>query len=202
LIEAKVKKRFGFFGLDAEILGEKVICLTGKNGSGKTTLLNIIAGTLSPDEGFVRLNSIDVTRLPVERRSITFVTPDSHIPHLKVQEHLVWGAKNKGVKIDEKTVLRVKERLGIGFANIKARNLSIGMRERVSLATALLSRPKAILVDEAFSNIDNRKEFISSFRELILEMGIDLIFATQEASDSELADHHYVMEQGKSNRLF
>jgi molybdate/tungstate transport system ATP-binding protein len=74
------------------------------------------------------------------------------------------------------------------------------MRERVSLATALLARPRAIFVDEAFSNLHEREAFIGSYRKLAADAKVDVVFSTQDESDSRLADHLYVMSEGKSVR--
>lgn len=201
MIEARVKKKFGTFLLDAEIADEKFICLTGKNGSGKSTLLNIVAGLLRPDEGDVKLNSKLITRLLPEKRNIVLVTPDSHIPHLEVEKHLLWGARVRGAPVSDDYLAQVKRDLGISYKG-KLAKLSLGMKERVALATALLSKPELILVDEVFSNIDNRTEFVGAFRDLTNKAGIDTIFTTQYSGDSTLADHLYNLESGKSTKLF
>src|SRR5437870_10009237 len=92
MIEANVEKTLGTFVLNAELNDGGFIRLTGRNGSGKSTLLNIIAATLAPDRGKIVVNSRDVTNLPIEKRRVVLVTPDSWIPHLEVARHIVWGA--------------------------------------------------------------------------------------------------------------
>lgn len=196
-----MKKKLGSFSLDANISDEHFVCLTGKNGSGKTTLLNLIGGLLTPDEGHITLNSKKITNLPIERRQVSIITPDSCIPHLDVDRHLVWGAKNKGLNIELDYITKIKTSLGISFDG-KVRKLSLGMRERVALATSLISKPELILVDEALSNIDNRRDFIDAFKNLAMEAKIDVMFTTQYPEDSSQADHHYRLELGKSTRLF
>jgi len=201
VIEAEVKKKLGSFFLDASISDEHFICLTGKNGSGKTTLLNLIGGILTPDAGHITLNSKKITNLPIEQRQVSIITPDSCIPHLNVDRHLVWGAKNKGLSIEQDYITEIKTSLGISF-NGKVRKLSLGMRERVALATSLISKPELILVDEALSNIDNHSDFVDAFRNLAAKAKIDAIFTTQYPEDSSQADHHYRLESGKTTRLF
>ena len=201
MIEAAVKKKRGSFKLDANVSDEHFICLTGKNGSGKTTLLNLIGGILTPDEGHVTLNSKNITNLPIERRRVSIITPDSCIPHLDVDRHMVWGAKNRGLNVEPDYITEVKTGLGINFDG-KVRKLSLGMRERVTLATSLISRPELILVDETLSNIDNRRDFIDAFKDFTTKANIDVIFTTQSPEDSSEADHHYQLESGKSTRLF
>jgi molybdate/tungstate transport system ATP-binding protein len=199
MIEAVVQKRYGQFALDTTMSEAGFICLAGKNGSGKTTFLRIVAGLTEPDGGHVKVGGRDVTCMPLERRGVVMVTPRSSIPSLSVDDHLRWGAKLKGVVIEGEKLKGVKERLGIDFDG-KLGKLSLGMRERVSLGTALLSAPTAILVDEAFSNLHEREEFVASYRKLATEGAVDVVFSTQDATDGSLAEHLYVLEDGKATR--
>jgi len=201
MIDVRAKKVLGKFTLDAEMRDEGFICLTGKNGSGKSTFLNIVAGTLPLDEGTVRIDAKDLTHLPLEKRKIVLVTPDSCIPHLSVDKHLIWGARISGVKPDPAQVQKVMSALGIVRAE-KVAKLSLGTRERVSLATAIISKPRVILVDETFSNIDSRDQFIFEFRKLACESGIEVIFTTQFQDDANNADHEYLMEAGNMKKVF
>lgn len=201
MIEAAVQKKFGQFSLDAAMSDGGFICIAGRNGSGKTTFLRIIAGLAKPDGGRVKIGGRDVTEMPLERRGVVMVTPESSIPSMQEDEHLLWGARLKGVKIGKEELQAVKEALGIDFRG-KVGKLSLGMRERVSLATALLSAPAAILVDEAFSNLHEREAFISSYRKLSTDAGIDVVFSTQDDSDGGLAEHLYIMEEGRATKRF
>jgi len=201
MIEAAVQKRLGQFSLDVTINEAGFTCLAGKNGSGKTTFLRILAGLTKPDAGHVKVNERDITGLPIEKRGVVLVTPDSSIPSLEVEEHLLWGAKLKRVVVSNERLAAVKEELGIDFHG-QVGKLSLGMRERVVLATALLSAPAGLLVDEAFSNLHEREEFISSYRMLTTDAGIDVVFSTQDDSDGRLAEHLYSIENGKATKRF
>lgn len=200
MIEAWVKRKRGDFSLSAELSDGGFIGVAGKNGSGKSTLFRVIAGQLKVDEGFVKVGGIDVTRQPVERRGIVMVTPWSSLPHLKVDSHLRWGAAIRRVTLDERVVAETKAALGIDFGGT-VRTLSLGMRERVSLATALLARPRVILVDEAFSNLHEREEFVANYRRLAGEAGVDVMFSTQNEEDGVGTDHLYLIKQGLVERV-
>lgn len=200
MIDASIKKNLGGFSISAELRDEGCICLAGKNGSGKSSLLRAVSGQTAIDEGFVRVDGIDVTRLPAERRGIVVVTPASSILHLDVDAHLRWGARLRKIPPDDERVSSVKADLGIDFKG-KVRTLSLGMKERVSLATALLSSPRVILVDEAFSNLHGRNEFISAYRKLTKEAGIDMVFSSQDAGDGLLADHLYTISEGRTEKV-
>jgi molybdate/tungstate transport system ATP-binding protein len=201
MLDFRAKKKLGDFVLDAELHDQGFICLTGRNGSGKSTFLNVVAGIISPDDGSVSLNSKNITSLPMEKREIVLVTPDSYIPHLSVDEHLVWGAKISGLEPDPTYVGKVRGALGVVGKN-KLAKLSLGMRERVSLSTALLSKPQMILIDETFSNIDSRDQFIPEFRKLASESKVEVVFTTQFLEDAKSADHHYLMDAGQLKKLF
>ena len=105
----------------------------------------------------------------------------------------------KRTEVSDERLAAFKQELGIDYQG-RLGKLSLGMRERVALATALLSSPSCILVDEAFSNLHRREEFISSYRRLAREAGIDVVFSTQDDSDGRLAEHLYLIEGGRAAR--
>lgn len=189
----------GQFSLSAELEDSGFICLAGRNGSGKTSLLRAIAGLIQVDNGYVRIDGVDVTRLPVEKRSVIMVTPNSFFAHLDVDSHITWGARLNRMKPNREKISKVKAELGIDFGG-PVRRLSVGMRERVALATALLASPKVILVDEAFSNLHDKHDFIASYRKLVGDEGIDLIFSTPDEADGSLSEHLYVISNGTTKR--
>lgn len=200
MIDALVRKRLGSFSLDATLTGEGFMCLAGRNGAGKTTTMKAMAGLDPLGEGYVKVNGEDVSGLPVERRKIVMVTPSSSISHLDVDSHILWGARLGGQKPAKERVDEVKSRLGIDYDGRVGR-LSLGMKERVILATALLSSSRVILVDEAFSNLHERDAFVESYRGLAKGAGTDVIFSSQAESDGRLADHLLVIENGRINRV-
>lgn len=199
MIEVRAEKTLGEFVLNAELKDEGAICLIGTNGSGKTTLLKLISGITNPDAGYIRVNSVDITRTPQEKREVVLVTPDSAIPNFDVERHLLFGAKLKKLSVKQDRVEEIKAGLGVQFSG-RVSKLSLGMKERVALATAMIANPKAILVDEAFSNIDNKSEFIENYCKLATSAKIDVLYSTQHADDSAHADHVYRIERGLTFR--
>ena len=195
MIEVRVSKRLGSFQLEAELSRSGFICVAGKNGSGKTTLLRSIAG-LTRCEGYVKVNGRDVSSMPPERRDVVMVTPTTPMLHLDVGSHLLWGARLAGAAGRDR-LEEVRSSLGIDFDG-RMRHLSLGMKERVSLATALLSGRRVILVDEAFANLHDREGFISEYRRLARKAEVDVVFSSLEESDARLADNLYLIEDGKT----
>ena len=199
MIETEVEKHYPSFTLSLRFKDEGIISIIGKNGSGKTTFLRIIAGLIKPDRGYVKINGLDITNLPLNRRNVILVNQETYIPNLKIRKHLVWGAKLRNVKIDDKEVEEISKILGLPSENKKVGELSLGNKERVALATALLAKPKLILVDEGFSNINNKREFIKNYVSLAKDFKIELIYVTQDIEDAKLSEKIYQMDNGTIN---
>jgi molybdate/tungstate transport system ATP-binding protein len=196
MLEANFTKRLGNFLLKAKFEGDDIICITGRNGAGKTTLLRCLAGIYNIDSGYIKLDGINIESLPIEKRRIVLIDNNSYIPNLSVDEHILWASKN----LEKGKLKKIKSLLGINFSG-KVGKLSLGQRIRVALATALLSNPKAILVDEAFSHISQKKEFIGSFLKLAREFKIKIVFTTQDINDAKFASYHYLIENGEMKRI-
>jgi len=194
-MDAKIRAHVGTFKLSADIEGTGVTCVAGRNGAGKTTLMKALAGFIQLDEGHIAVGGVEVGRLPVEKRGLVLVTPSSFFPHLDVRSHMVWGAKIRGLNPGEEEVAGVRRELGIDFDG-QVRSLSLGMRERVSLATAILASPRAVLVDEVFSSLHEREEFVKTYGRLAKARGVELVFTSQDEADGRLADRLYLLKEG------
>ncbi|MEJ2769958.1 MULTISPECIES: ATP-binding cassette domain-containing protein [unclassified Stygiolobus] len=199
MLEAKVRKKFQNFTLDSEIKdGSRVIAIFGKNGSGKSTFLKIIAGFLEPDNGYVKVDGEDITQYPPWKRKMVLVTPESFLPNTRVKNHLLWGIKDKKKLEQALEDERIKFLLSFNdhVYKQKTKELSLGMRQRLSLVTAILSDPRYILVDEAFSNINNKRDYIQEYFQLARERNINIVFVSQDLSDADFAERSYIMENG------
>lgn len=198
MLEAYVEKHYTNFTLQVEYKDEGHIAIVGRNGSGKTTFLKIIAGITKPDKGYVKLDDKDITNLPINKRNIILVTPESYIPNFRVKKHLIWGIQLRKIKYDEKEVYEIAKNFEIPIEeNKKVGQLSLGNKEKVALVSALLSRPRMILIDEAFSNINNRQKFITNYLELAKDFKIDVIYVTQDLQDAKLSEKIYKMDDGR-----
>ncbi|MFX1489928.1 MAG: energy-coupling factor ABC transporter ATP-binding protein [Promethearchaeota archaeon] len=145
-------------------LEEKVICgLTGNNGSGKTTLLRLLVGLLKPDSGKIKIFENALTRNKIQlweiRKSIGFLfqNPDDQLFAPTIEEDISFGARN--LKLDED---EVKERVDwaleavnmLEFRTYSPFNLSWGQKKRAALAGVLAMKPKLLILDEPFANLD------------------------------------------------
>ena len=145
-------------------LEENVICgLTGNNGSGKTTLLRLLVGLLKPDSGKIRIFNNTLTRnkhkLWEVRKSIGFLfqNPDDQLFAPTIEEDISFGARNLKLEEDE-VEIRVDWALkAVGLSEFRTYspfNLSWGQRKRAALAGLLVMRPRLLILDEPFANLD------------------------------------------------
>ena len=182
----------------------KITVILGPSGSGKTTLLRLIAGLESPDQGRIYISDIDVTELPPWDRgvSMVFQTP-SLFPHLTVEENIGFGLEAFGYSSTE-----IKERIEwamelLHISHLRGKypdQLSGGEQQRVSLARALVLKPKILLLDEPLSNLDLalREELRIELKALQRRLGITFIYVTHDQDEAlELADYLAILYSGK-----
>lgn len=197
MIEAIFSKRLGSFNLTASMSDSGFILLSGRNGAGKSTFLLTLAGQYVPDTGDIRVNGREVSRVPLESRRIAFVNQSTYFGHLTVKEHIMWGAR--GPEADER-FNRVIKSLAIVFDG-KVGSLSLGQRIRVALATAIMSSPELLLIDEAISNLSERDEVLKELHSLSSGLGFDIVHASQDEEGGEAVDHRYHLVEGVMTKL-
>ncbi len=154
-----VTKRYGYMmalrSVSLRVEQGDFIALLGHNGAGKTTLLKLIATHITPSAGTVKIFGVDAFRDSGIRRRIGLVTHVSFLyDELTVRENLLFYANQFGIREEE--FLATLEFLGMDrWYNIRARQLSHGLRKRADIVRALIHDPDLILLDEPFSGLDN-----------------------------------------------
>ncbi len=155
-----VARRFGskwvLRGVSLEVRPGEVVGLMGENGSGKTTLLRILSTLLRPSAGTVSVFGRDVAVAASEvRDDVSFL---AHTPglydDLTALENLRFAAEMAGGSpVDLRDLI---ERVGLtGVADERVRGFSSGMQRRLALARMILRRPRLLLLDEPYSNLDS-----------------------------------------------
>ncbi len=157
--------------------------VSGPSGSGKTTLLNLIAGLEKPSSGLIILDddvqSSNDKFIEPENRNIGFIFQDFALfPHLNIKQNIEFSG-NRNDELLNKLINK------LSIANHLSKyphELSGGQQQRVSIARALFSEPKILLIDEPISNQDknNKTEIIRIISEFIKEKEIVCILVSHE----------------------
>ncbi|MCH2198756.1 MAG: ABC transporter ATP-binding protein [Flavobacteriales bacterium] len=180
----------------------QILSLLGESGSGKTTMLRLIAGFERPKKGAIHIAgdalADDSTFILPEHRDIGLVFQDYALfPHLTVEKNLKLAQK-KGDTTDIRSWLKA---VGLeGMESRKPDQLSGGQQQRVAIARALAARPKLLLLDEPFSNIDESLKFSfrTELKEILKNQSISAIFVTHDTKDAlAIADKVVILKDGE-----
>jgi len=176
----------------------------GPSGAGKTTLLNALLGLLPVERGSIRLEGLDITRVPVEQRGLGYLPQRLGLfPHLVVRENLAYSAHARGIPKAQFQPLvdHLVERTGIGaLLDRYPGSLSGGESQRVSLVRALASRPRLVLLDEPFNSLNEslRREIWWLVRELQQEQRVAVLLVSHDLTETyALADRITVLLNGR-----
>ena len=181
--------------LNLKINNGNILCVFGKSGVGKSTLINVIAGTTEDNllfEGEIILNGKILNNIAIEKRKIGLLLQDGALfPHLTVEQNIFFGMNRK---------LKSKEKLNVinenlknanmeGFQNRYPHTLSGGQKARIACLRAILSEPKALLLDEPFSSLD--PEHRNTFRKFVIdkvkESKIPCLLVTHDETDKKIS---------------
>jgi iron(III) transport system ATP-binding protein len=197
-----------FSGIDLTLAPGTVCCLLGPSGCGKTTVLRCIGGFERVSEGEVRIDGQVVgsptAHTPPEHRRIGMVFQDYALfPHLTVLRNVGFGVADKRAAND-----RAMELLHtVGLASAAERyphELSGGQQQRVALARALAPRPRLLLLDEPFSNLDVelREQLAGEVRAILKAAGTTAVFVTHDQNEAfAMADEIAVLHQGRIQQI-
>ena len=131
----------------------------GPNGAGKTTTIRLLTGVLTPDAGTVRIHGIDIHRHPLEAKMQMGVIPESSTVYgdLSAEQNLHLSGKMYGMNraLRDERVDEILSRMGLyEKRHNPVRTFSKGMKQRVSIACAIIHRPRVLVLDEPTSGLD------------------------------------------------
>jgi len=184
---------------------QEMVAIVGPNGAGKSTLMKTIAGLLKPQDGTIRLDGQDLTRLRPHRivqAGVCYVPQTENVfPSLSVEENLDMGAFIRRGDLRAKKAemyalfpdLRDKRK-------IRAGHLSGGQRQMVAMARALMLDPKLLLLDEPTAGLSPM--LVGVMLEKIVEVnhtGVAMLMVEQNARQAlQRADRGYVLAMGQN----
>ncbi len=187
----------------------KITSIIGSSGSGKTSLLNMI-DLISSNKDYVYLydgNEIDVTNDGVKSKlrsqNMVYMTQDvTLIDHMSVHENMLLLSKQRNIsKIDAQDVLD-KVSLDIELDTLVS-TLSRGQKQRLIIASALISQSSILILDEPTSALDqkNKEDLLKLIKKIVLEENLTVIIATHDKSVKDYADYVYEIKNKKISLL-
>lgn len=199
-LSLKIKNEVILSDINLHIETGNIIGLVGRNGCGKTMLMKCITGFVKPTEGEVvfdgKIIGQDVD-FPNDT-GIIIETP-SFVPYYSGMKNLMELASLKK-KIGKEEVEDILKKVGLFDARNKmVRKYSLGMRQRLGIAQALMENPNTLILDEPMNGLDN--ECVAMVRNILLDLkkeGKTILLVSHNAEDIKvLCDKIYEMDKGK-----
>ena len=202
-----ITKRYGSFtaveNINFEIEEGEIVGFLGPNGAGKSTTMNMITGFIEPTSGKIIVDGYDISKKPRKAKRQIGYMPEG-VPlysDLTVKEFVTYMAELKGVPRKEKKEKVQKALQETGLTDVQnklTRNLSRGYKQRVSMAGALVSNPKVIILDEPTVGLDPKQ--VTEIRALIKELGKEhtVILSSHILSEvSQICNRVIIINKGK-----
>jgi NitT/TauT family transport system ATP-binding protein len=190
-------------GLDLDVAAGEFVALLGPSGCGKSTLLRLVAGLDRPQGGEVEVGNAT----GAANRGVGFVFQDAHLlPWRTVLANAALPLELAGVPRDVRTAAARAAIAQVGLADAATRlpaALSGGMRMRVSIARALVTAPRILLLDEPFAALDEltRQRLDEQLRELWLASGMTVLFVTHSIGEAAFLAERVVVLSPRPARV-
>ena len=182
----------------------KIHGLIGRNGSGKTMLMKCICGFVKPTSGEILVDGKRIGKdCDFPKNTGIIIESPGFIPYYSGYKNLKLLADLRG-KISREDIRKTMEQVGLE-PNLKrhVRKYSLGMRQRLGLAQAIMENPDLLILDEPMNGLD--KDGVADMRQYLLdlkEQGKTILIASHSAEDIEvLCDTVYEMDKGKMEKI-
>lgn len=207
----QIQKRYGSFQavhpMDLDVASGEVFGFLGLNGAGKTTTLRMLGGVLPPTSGTIEIDGIDIAKEPVKARQRLGFIPDRPYLYdkLTAREFLrfigeMYGMPESGQRgLDVRVQEALDEQLLGDFADQLIESYSHGMKQRITLASALLHDPRLLIVDEPMVGLDPRgtRQIKETFRRLAGEGRTVFLSTHTLAVAAEVCDRIAIIHHGR-----
>ena len=163
----------------------------GENGSGKTTIMRLLTGLAEPTYGSYSLFGVpykDPAIYKNRQKLSAIVETVSQVPTMTARDNIIFQELYLGIKLTEEERQQLLEKVHLGdVGNKKVKNFSLGMRQRLGIALALINKPRLMLLDEPMNGLD--PEGIAELRDLLItlnkEEGITVLISSHILSELE-----------------
>ncbi|MCF6288379.1 MAG: ABC transporter ATP-binding protein [Proteobacteria bacterium] len=200
-ITIKLGRQIILDNINLHFQGAQVVTLLGPNGAGKSTLLKVVSALLCATTGKVVLNKIDAKLARLQYLSKIGYMPEYAVilAELTVQEQLQLHAELKNVSHSKQQIQKVISVCQLDTVIHKRTNhLSLGYRQRLNLAQALLNNPQVLIMDEPLNGLD--PHLIIEFRNIIKQLQNDtlVIMSTHYLTEAQMiSDRVLIMQDGR-----
>ncbi|MBT9684233.1 ATP-binding cassette domain-containing protein [Pseudoflavonifractor sp. MCC625] len=173
----------------------------GRNGAGKSTTQRMICGLASPTAGEIKLFERPVTDPAVRRKIGTLIEQPGIYPGMSALENVILQGYSIGLENPQKSALEALDAVGLSKAvKKKAKHLSLGMKQRLGLAIAMLGNPELLILDEPINGLD--PEGIVQLREVIANLhrdrGVTIFISSHILGElSKIATHYGIIKDGE-----
>ena len=189
-------------GISLSIKEGEHLTITGPSGSGKSSLLKLLAALVSPSSGLIFYQGQDLGDLdPVAyRREVSYCFQQPVLFGQTVRDNVAFPFEIRQIPFDQERVLTALARLNLGpeFLEKPIKDLSGGEKQRVALVRNLLFEPKALLLDEVSSGLDEKtKILLRTFLKDLHQEGVTLIEVTHDQQEIEAAERLVTIVGGR-----
>ncbi len=188
-------------GLDMTVPEGAIYGFIGENGSGKSTTEKLICGLIQPSGGEIKLFGKEHTDMEARGRIGVLIEAPGCFPNMTVWNNMKLQAANLGIKNEDEEIRRVLHLVRMdGAANNKFKNCSLGMRQRIGIAFALLGNPKLLILDEPINGLD--ADGMRIMREILVDLtqnhGCTALISSHILGELEkIATHYGIIRGGK-----
>ena len=176
--------------INFDVNNGEIVTLLGQSGCGKTTILRSIAGLQREHEGNICIGDVCVSSKEIfeKNREVGYIFQDYALfPHLNVEENIAFALDNLSKKEKEKRVVELLEQFDIQEHRKKSiHQLSGGQQQRVAIARAMANKPKVLLLDEPFANLDSILRYKTKMwlKNLIKENNLSAVLVTHDKKEA------------------
>lgn len=187
-------------GLNMTVPKGSIYGFIGENGSGKSTTEKIICGLIHPSSGSVKLYGKDYTDENIRAKVGVLIESPGCFPNITVWNNLMLQADNLSIENPEEEIRKILKLVRMeGAAGNKYKNCSLGMKQRVGIAMALLGNPTLLVLDEPINGLD--ADGMRIMREVLVDIsnnGSTIVISSHILGELEkIATHYGIIRDGK-----